>query len=820
MTLDEGKAVFDDLIIQWMPALESIDNEADTRFKLIDKILCDVLGWSSLGDFNLERYGDSGFADYVLSGGGRDRMVVEAKRVGAALVGTQAKSTQYLGAQSAALKNAKDGLKQAQQYCVDSGTTFAVLSSGIEWIAFWAVREQGIKPFEGKVIVFPTLEAISQDFARFWDLFSKQAVLDESYKILIREAEGLKIQSTEILKPVLKSGESKFLPKSQLALDLDRIFKEFFSSMAGHDDPEMLAHCFVESKESKEADVNLKKIADTLLSRLEKMSSEEGEQLQRRLQEAVVSKRGEFVLIIGNKGAGKTTFVDRFFRLVLPPPLKESCVVIRADVGDSPGDVNSIVSWLDQKLLQELEKVLFDNGVAKNEQLQGIFYSEYCRWKDGPHKVLYATNKTAFKIKFGEYLENLRSGNVHAYIEQLLKDVVDNRKKMPCLVFDNTDHFSEAFQETVFQYAQSLFRSAFSFVICPITDRTIWELSKHGPLQSYDTTSFYLPVPAMKSVLEKRVNFIRKKLSDGEKGSSGEYFIGRGIRLSVQDIDAFAACIEEIFVANDGISRVIGGLTNYDTRRSLQLTQKIVTSPHIRIDSLVGLYMTDGRLPLSQRSLNTAILCGEANHYSRDANNFVLNLFEVQGDDITSPLLEASILKFFNDVDGQGGGDVQDSHASVEDVLGYFNSMGISQATVKRHLQHLAASLLLSAYDTSEEQIREDSRLRITPSGKIHCEWILGNSSYLTETALTTPLRSGQARDELVALWNAKGKKTREDWNLLVSKFSEYCLDQDETFVVVPSMASYIGQRSLREQFRKKWMQKDGNEVPHDNLDL
>ncbi len=806
MTLDEGKEAFESLRLQWEPILKEIDNEADTRFKLIDQILHKVLGWNILGDFSLERYGSSGFADYILSADGRDRMVVEAKRAGAALVDTHAKSTQYLAVKSAALKDAQAGLAQAQNYCMDNGITFAVLTSGLEWIAYLAIREHGRKPSEGKLIVFPSLESISQDFSQFWDLFSRQAVLQDTYKIRIREVEGFRIQPSEELKPILKPSDRKFLTKSQLALDLDKVFKEFFSSMAGQNDPEMLAQCFVESKESKEADVNLETIAKSLIGQLELMSSEEGEQLQRRMQSAVESKRGEFVLIIGNKGAGKTTFVDRFFRLVLPANLRESCTLIRVDVGDHTGELSTIVSWLDQQILLTLEQILFEKGNATNEQLQGIFYSEYCRWKEGPYKFLYEKDRAEFKIKFGTYLEELRSKQVHSYIERLLADVVANRKKMPCLVFDNTDHYSEVFQEAVFQYAQSLFRAVFSFVICPITDRTIWELSKHGPLQSYDTTSFYLPVPAMKNVLEKRVGFIRKKIEEGEQGGRGQYFIGKGIRLSVQDITAFASCVEEIFVTNEGVSRIIGSLANFDIRRSLQLSQAIVTSPHVKVDDLVKLYLTDGKLPIKPRQIYMGIICGESNHFSQESNHFVLNIFEVQGDDLASPLLRLSILRYFIDVENQSGQDVQAAHVSVEDVISYFDSMGIPASTVKAHIQRLATSKLLATYDASEQKIIEDSLLRVTPSGKVHFEWATTNATFVTEAALTVPLRSSHPRDELMRLWSAEGKKSRDDWDEFVGKFAEYCLEQDSMFCVVPAMQSYKSQNGLRDQFRNRWI--------------
>jgi predicted type IV restriction endonuclease len=808
MTLDEGKIAFDQLINLWDDRLKLIDNEADTRFKLIDEILSKVLGWNRLDDFNLEHYSASGFADYLLSADGRARMVVEAKHKNSMLVGTRAKSTQYLAVNSAALKNSQVGFKQAQGYCVDNGALFSVLTSGIEWIAYLAVREHGKRPSDGKVIIFPNLESISQDFAQFWDLFSREAVVAERYRIRIREIEGLRILATETLRPILKSNDKKFLQKSQLAQDVERIFKEFFSSMVGKNDPEMLANCFVESKESRDADNSLEKITSTLVNRLELMSSDKGEQLQRHLQEAVESQRGEFVLIVGNKGAGKTTFIDRFFSIVLPHNLQESCVVVRIDVGNSTGEAKTIVEWLDRQILLALETAIFKNGIASNDQLQGIFYSEYCRWKEGPHKILYETKKDEFKIKFGEYLEDLRSNQTHIYIERILKDIVDNRHKMPCIVFDNTDHFSESFQESVFQYAQSLFRSSFNFIICPITDRTIWELSKHGPLQSYDTTSFYLPIPSMKNVLEKRVNFIRKKLVESDQSAKGEYFVGKGIRLNVQDISAFAACVEEIFIANEGISKIIGGLANFDIRRSLQLTQGVVTSPHIKIEELVKLYLTDGRLPIKLRSIYQAILCGDSNHFSQDASHFVINQFEVSGDDLTSPLLELSILRFFIDVDSQSSQNIQDLHASVEDTIGYFNSMGIAHATIKAHLQKMTKFGLLATFDAAETQLVEETRLRVTSAGKIHYEWALGNSTYLTETALATPLRSCPARDEMLTLWSAQGKKSREAWDEFMRRFAEYCIDQDAMFIVVPSMAAYRNQIALRDQFRNRWAQR------------
>jgi ABC-type multidrug transport system ATPase subunit len=75
----------------------------------------------------------------------------------------------------------------------------------------------------------------------------------------------------------------------------------------------MLAKCFVESKESRAADENLEKITRNLLNRIDIVNSDKGTELENQIRESVELKRGEFVLITGNKDAGKSTFIDRFF---------------------------------------------------------------------------------------------------------------------------------------------------------------------------------------------------------------------------------------------------------------------------------------------------------------------------------------------------------------------------------------------------------------------------------------------------------------------------------------------------------------------------
>src|SRR5437879_5049204 len=59
----------------------SIETESDTRLKIIDRVLIEVLGWTHESIKTSEQAG-TGFTDYVLRIGSSSRLVLEAKKDG------------------------------------------------------------------------------------------------------------------------------------------------------------------------------------------------------------------------------------------------------------------------------------------------------------------------------------------------------------------------------------------------------------------------------------------------------------------------------------------------------------------------------------------------------------------------------------------------------------------------------------------------------------------------------------------------------------------------------------------------------------------
>src|SRR2546429_9741479 len=63
-----------------------------------------------------------------------------------------------------------------------------------------------------------------------------------------------------------------------------------------------------------------------------------------------------------------------------------------------------------------------------------------------------------------------------------------------------------------------------ALTIVPITDRTVWRLSKDVALQSYSSRSFYLPVPEAKEIIFRRGWFLKTKGKAPATTTKREFF--------------------------------------------------------------------------------------------------------------------------------------------------------------------------------------------------------------------------------------------------------------------------------------------------------
>lgn len=777
--------------------------EADIRMKIIDPMLTNVLGWPQ-SNISLETHAGEGFIDYRLTIDGLNRLVVEAKRESRDLGVSADRNGHFykLNGPVFDTPHVKQGLNQAVTYCGHTNAELACVTNGRQWIVLLGNRRgDGTSTLSGMGCAFGSLDGVKTHFKKFYDLLGYDSVRAWRYRAEFQEAEGQPIRTSSFYAPVRKPDSRQLLPADKLYADIDRVMVSFFRDLSGDDDPEMRRSCFVTTKESAKAEQSLARVSEDLRNRIHTLTSDNGAEITRTISRVKSMGRQEFVLLVGTKGAGKSTFIDRFFEDVLPKDVKKDCVVIRIDLGASGADETTVIRWLNEHFLEAAERAIFKNGIPTFNDIRGMYWSEYCRWREGTRKALYDSNRTAFDDEFGKHIESRREERPQEYIANLLCHVVRSLIKIPCLVFDNADHFTIEFQERVFQFAHALYEKVLCLILIPITDKTSWQLSRQGTLQSFFFDSFFLPTPVTGVVLRKRIEFIEKRIAEDEKPEPGKgYFFGRGLELSIDDIRAFTNSLQAVFINTGQVAEWIGNLANRDIRRCLQLTRDIVGSPYIKVHELLKASVTQSALEVSDDDTKLSIIRGKYDIYPVGQSAFVQNLYALTTEIATSPLLGIRILRLLDEVKFQEAeGDAR--YVSVDHVVEFCSGMNFDPTVVRAWLDAMLKCGLCLSYDPTAVGIEITTRVEIAPSGRQHLAWATSDWHYIEAMMEVTPLFDQQSFHSLTQLIRAELPYARRK---AIRLFLSYLLSEDDRYVVIPAHDMYASQQGLIQVFEQE----------------
>lgn len=151
-------------------------NEATTRLQLIDRLFFDCLAWSK-DDVKLEESQNKKYADYTFYLP-RRILIVEAKKEGNYFeIPAGCERLEYqINSLCAQYNNLKLAIDQVMNYCNRRGVPFGVVSNGHQIVAMIATRNDGVSPYEGRALVFPSIKFMYDNFYTLWQILSKPGV--------------------------------------------------------------------------------------------------------------------------------------------------------------------------------------------------------------------------------------------------------------------------------------------------------------------------------------------------------------------------------------------------------------------------------------------------------------------------------------------------------------------------------------------------------------------------------------------------------------------------------------------------------------------
>ena len=248
MEIDAGHSALNELINTYGRFKLSDSNEAETRKKVIDIILENVLGWDCLNDIEYEtRVSEDGvttYADYKLSTA-TITIVVEAKKAGKAFnLPTQRTSLKLGGVLSEG--DVGEAIRQVRDYARKLSIPFAVTTNGNAWVIFPAVRTDGVTFKQTDAKIFKNLEDIKFRFVEFWGLLSRQRVIEgglENELFGVQKIEVPRRLISQFKEPGFRLGRNKIYEYIEPAVNSALTDESLLN------DTEGLSACYVKSTE-------------------------------------------------------------------------------------------------------------------------------------------------------------------------------------------------------------------------------------------------------------------------------------------------------------------------------------------------------------------------------------------------------------------------------------------------------------------------------------------------------------------------------------------------------------------------------------------
>ena len=319
MNIDKSKEKFEEFKAEFEKYHKSDITETDTRSKILDVLLKDVLGWSE-DNIDRERYVQVGFYDYLVKVPNFQFVIEAKKNLKKFNFPVAHKSTSI----NSIYKANKDEIDQIRNYLIQVGLQAGVITNGSQFIIAKFINIDGSDWKKNKCLIFDGIEEIKNRFLDFYNFLSKEAV--QTTKTITDSQEDDNFSST--IYSSLSEG-SKEVIRNTLSSDLTPILDEVFDEIFKYevlDNKELIEECFVENKEILKNRDDIERLfgdkppelAEVVKARntgnIFKQIKDEIESAPIGLNKADPPKP---IIIVGTKGAGKTTFINYLFKSVI-----------------------------------------------------------------------------------------------------------------------------------------------------------------------------------------------------------------------------------------------------------------------------------------------------------------------------------------------------------------------------------------------------------------------------------------------------------------------------------------------------------------------
>lgn len=630
------------ILSQFRSLVRDKANEAETRLKVIDRILREILDWTDDDISPEEHVSEDGlhtFADYILRTA-NTAIVVEAKKAGA--VFTASGSSRRVKLSNAFIQSELGAaIVQARDYARKLGIDFAVATNGSTWAIFPAQRHDQVKFSDSTALVFWHLEdALHENYQEFYELLSRNSVISGSleYALLGRAEDQLENRKlNSFFRSNLVTTNNPVFPVIE-----GEVMAAFSDSIV--DLPEgSFERCYVATPESMKFDnkirmhiVKRESVIGGAISR--PMKDHDATALFNRINASAKNRRALALLVLGTVGAGKTTFLHYARKIRLNDSFKQNNKEpypqwLHIDfLSCPPGTLAS--DFIYRSILNHINQDAFLSDFSRC--ISHAYEGEINAIKRGPLSFI-AKDNLKIEEKISDHIFNDYK-SVVPYVDKVIRFATS--KVAFFLAIDNIDQIEgEDSQSTLFTEALAISRSLGVNLILSLRPATFTKHRNSPSIDAFDFETIQIDPPRIASVISKRFGLVKYLAS----GKPAEFIAENGARMRVDDAAQIVDLLQGSVLGTE-IGTRIEVLATEDVRLALRMTREFLERGYTNPGRALAFHRSTGKYVLPRHEAFRAILLGTRTVYSEDSSS-IGNPFDARFSVNTAQLLRLYVLQ-------------------------------------------------------------------------------------------------------------------------------------------------------------------------------
>lgn len=754
--IDSALELFKKFKLEFEKYTHSEITESDTRSKLLDKIFVEILGWND-HDINREGYVKPGYYDYEISTS-NCKFIVEAKKsLDLFEFPEKGEKVKF----KTLIKGNSEVIDQIRKYIVKRNLTYGVISNGHQFIIGRFVNTDGSDWEQNEAFVFRDLANIEDNFIKFYNLLSKEAIQKNGrIKFFLEDYGGGRLVDSLSIKnkneELIRNDYSSYLYPI-----INQLFSEIYEIENLHDF-EILKQCYIKNddleKHTSELNVLITDEPPKFDSRIIRLKNTQ--RTQKLLQDEITSqnhKTPDPTVIIGSKGAGKTTFIKYFIEVVLSDKIKNIRPIIYIDfrgyTKQQVLDTKAIYRKITNSLYDDYENLNLTNF----NTLKKIYNTEIKRSISGKWQP-FQNDPIILEQKISEFIDECTKNEIE-HLEKISEYLVKDCSKRLVIILDNADQLGIEVQNEVYMLGQSLKRNLKALLLISLREGYYFKYKNKPPFDAFQSNVVHISAPLYNKVLESRIQFV---IDNFDFSSLHGTVDNKKFQFSPSLLGNFFDNLRKtLFLEeNSEILRFLEETSYPNIREGLEKFNLFLISGHTKITS----YMTssDFKIPIWEFIKAVAL---ESRYYYHCEESTIKNIFNPTFGN-NNHFTKIRILQYLSDIAEVNS--YTNFHVGFEQMNSDFSLAGYNTDIISNEVKELIRFRMIetkSVVSDVEEDIELDgeSEIKITHCGLYYLKYLLGTFNYIDLVLQDTPIYDTEYFKQLQGAFPISDKGGRRD---------------------------------------------------------